>query len=48
MVLLLSVCSAAADYVVTNITGRPFTIAFTEGVAKLYAYYLGRNEDGVR
>ena len=37
----------AAEYAVTNTTA-PFTIAFTEGVAKLYAYFLGRNEDGVR
>ncbi len=37
----------AAEYAVTNTTA-PFTIAFTEGMAKLYAYFLGRNEDGVR
>jgi hypothetical protein len=38
---------AAGDYVNDNVTG-PFTIAYTKGLAQLYAYFLGRNEDSVR
>ncbi|KAK9908030.1 hypothetical protein WJX75_001828 [Coccomyxa subellipsoidea] len=38
----------AGDYVATNVTGLPFTIAYTNGLSRLYAYFLGRNEDNVR
>lgn len=37
-----------AEYAVTNVTGTPFTVAFTQGMARLYGYFLGRNEDGIR
>ncbi|EIE21672.1 SOUL-domain-containing protein [Coccomyxa subellipsoidea C-169] len=36
------------DYVATNVTGLPFTIAYTKALSRLYAYFLGRNEDNVR
>ncbi|CAL8469339.1 g8880 [Coccomyxa elongata] len=35
------------DYVNTNVTGSGFTVAYTKGISRLYAYFLGRNEDNV-
>ncbi|BDA44917.1 probable heme-binding protein 1 [Coccomyxa sp. Obi] len=36
------------DYAITNVTGSGFTVAYTRGISRLYAYFLGRNEDNVR